>query len=203
MAPTALNNPVLITGQFWQMIGLQTAGGLVFLLLAVLGLRPLRGGGGRWERRRTVWFPTARALSARWRWSRRPACSDDDPMLWKERFTAGGGGLGWLSSPSVVLIVGMVLGAYMLEVARPAFGEFVNAGNHDDTYRLSLNGTIRQASAAVSVLWLLSVASAAALSVTSEREQDAWVSLTATLLTGPEIVRAKDARRGAVWLPAA
>ena len=45
--------------------------------------------------------------------------------------------------------------------------------------------------------WVLAVASAAAVSVTSEREDDTWTSLTATLLSGAEVVRAKVL--GAIW----
>jgi hypothetical protein len=45
--------------------------------------------------------------------------------------------------------------------------------------------------------WLLAVAGAAASSVTVEREKDTWVSLTATPLTGWEILRGK--LLGAIW----
>jgi hypothetical protein len=46
-------------------------------------------------------------------------------------------------------------------------------------------------------LWLLAVAGASASSVTIEREEDTWVSLTSTPLTGWQILRAKA--RGAIW----
>ena len=45
--------------------------------------------------------------------------------------------------------------------------------------------------------WLLAVAGASASSVTIEREKDTWVSLTATPLTGWEILHAKV--MGAIW----
>ena len=45
--------------------------------------------------------------------------------------------------------------------------------------------------------WLLAVAGASASSVTIEREKDTWVSLTATPLTGWEILRGKV--MGAIW----
>jgi hypothetical protein len=60
-----------------------------------------------------------------------------------------------------------------------------------------LNAALRQSSTLLFVLLLLSVASAAAVSLTSEREQDTWTSLAGTLLTGREIVRAKI--KGALW----
>ena len=46
-------------------------------------------------------------------------------------------------------------------------------------------------------LWLLAVAGASAASIAIEREEDTWVSLTATPLTGWQIVRGKVL--GAVW----
>jgi hypothetical protein len=49
----------------------------------------------------------------------------------------------------------------------------------------------------LAVLGILGVAAAAAVSITSEREQDTWTSLMPTLLTPAEIVRAKQF--GAVW----
>jgi DHA2 family multidrug resistance protein len=45
--------------------------------------------------------------------------------------------------------------------------------------------------------WLLAVAGAAASAVTTERERDTWVSLTATPLSGGEILRGKVL--GAIW----
>jgi hypothetical protein len=47
------------------------------------------------------------------------------------------------------------------------------------------------------ILWSLGLGAAASAGVTSEREEDTWISLLTTLLTGPEILRAKMA--GAVW----
>ncbi len=47
------------------------------------------------------------------------------------------------------------------------------------------------------VFWLLAVAGASASSVTLEREEDTWVSLTSTPLTGLQILRAKVL--GAIW----
>lgn len=185
-----------VTWQFRLMVGLQTAFGLLFLILAVVLLRPIRGGGGTWERRRTVWFPNLRTL----RIFPRPACGDN-AMLWKERHSASGCGLGWLASLPVVLIAGLVMGAYLIEAAPPAFREFAGALSGEpgviDRHRLWLNDTIRQCNLCLFMLLLISVPSAAAASITSEREQDTWISLIATLLTGREIVSSKI--RGAIW----
>ena len=46
-------------------------------------------------------------------------------------------------------------------------------------------------------LWLLAVAGASASSIAIEREEDTWVSLTSTPLTGWQIVRGKVF--GAIW----
>jgi hypothetical protein len=60
-----------------------------------------------------------------------------------------------------------------------------------------MNEAIRESSTALTVLGMLAVAAAAAVSLTGEREQDTRVSLATTDLTPDEIVRAKQF--GAVW----
>jgi hypothetical protein len=175
---------------FAWMIGLQAAFGLLSILLAIVLLRPLRGGAGRKARRRAMRRePVAPA---------RTGCGDD-PMLWKERYTAAGGGLSWLTSRPAVLFLGTLLGCFLFDAARPAFVEVARNGfgSPDDQQRLELNRELRGASTFLFVLGMLGVASAAAVGITGEREQDTWTSLTATLLTGPEILRAK--LFGAVW----
>lgn len=56
-----------------------------------------------------------------------------------------------------------------------------------DTFGTFLRRTIP----ALSLLWLVGLASAAAGSITSEREGDTWISLTATPLDGPDVLRPK------------
>jgi hypothetical protein len=180
------------------MAGLQAASGGVCLLLAIVGLRPLRGSeGGRRLKWKSGTFVATIASALRTR-AKRPPCFDDDPMLWKERF-ATGGGFTWLRSRPVVLFLGVLLGCYLFDAALPAvsalFGWRWSMGWSNPG--VLLNAALRESSTFVFVLLLLSVASAAAVSLTSEREQDTWTSLTGTLLTGREIVRAKI--RGAIW----
>lgn len=184
---------------FLQMVGLQAGFGLICLVLAIVGLRPLRGGEGRRalkKERVSVLGTIAQALRTR---TRRPPCDEDDPMLWKERFAAGGG-FTWLRSRPVVLFLGVLLGCYLFDTALPAFGQLFGLQTHGGGAgepRLVLNGALRESSTFLFMLLLLSVASAAAVSLTSEREQDTWTSLSGTLLTSREIVSAKI--RGAVW----
>lgn len=174
---------------FLWMTGLQALLGCVFLILAVALLRPLRGGAR--GRRRRGWLARRREREA----VARPGCGDD-PMIWKERYAGRGGGLAWLTSLPVVLVLGTLLGCYLFDAAWPAFGELIFA-RQSDSARFALNAELRLAGALLFSLWLVAVSSAAAVGVTSEREEDTWTSLTATLLTGPEIVRAK--MFGAAW----
>ena len=174
---------------FLWMIGLQALLGCLFLILAVALLRPLRGGAR--GRRRRGWLARRREREA----VGRPGCGDD-PMIWKERYAGRGGGLAWLTSLPVVLVLGTLLGCYLFDAAWPAFGELIS-WRGGGSARSALNAELRIAGAALFSLWLVAVSSAAAVGVTSEREEDTWTSLTATLLTGPEIVRAK--MFGAAW----
>ncbi len=174
---------------FLWMTGLQAVLGCLFLILAVTLLRPLRG--GTRGRRRRGWLARRREREA----VARPGCGDD-PMIWKERYAGRGGGLAWLTSLPVVLVLGTLLGCYLFDAAWPAFGELIFA-REDDKARFALNAELRLAGALLFSLWLVAVSSSAAVGVTSEREEDTWTSLTATLLTGPEIVRAK--MFGAAW----
>lgn len=180
------------------MVGLQTGFGLLFLTLALAGLRPLRGGawpggaGKARKRRRSVVGEGPRLWDA----PARPPCGDDEnPVFWKEKFAAGGG-LTWLRSRPVVLVLSVLLGCYLFDTGWPVIaGTFGMSGGQSP--RLVLNGALRESTTFLYVLLLLSVASAAAVSLTGEREADSWVSLTATLLTGEEIVRGKIL--GALW----
>jgi hypothetical protein len=196
---------------FYWMVGIQGAIILSSLTLAIAGLRPLRGtswpggrpGTGWWTRlsagaRRisrahaTAPLSHNRILSAP---SRRPPCGDD-PMFWKERYAAMGGGLRWLGSRYVVLFFAVLLGCYLFDVASPAASELAS-GRLTDRTRQGINTGLREASTGLAILAMLTVAAASAVSLTGEREQDSWISLATTLLTPREIIRAKQF--GAVW----
>jgi ABC-type transport system involved in multi-copper enzyme maturation permease subunit len=181
---------------FWSglvMVGLQLVLSALFLILAVWRIRRLKGGGAAWGWRRRRGL--GRLLDPV---PERPGCGDD-PMLWKERHAATGG-LSWLSSRPVVLILTVLLGCYLYDTARPAFAGMIHQGfasPQAQGARSVLNGALRESSTLLFGLLMLAVASAGAVSVTSEREQDTWVSLRTTLVSEAEIVRAKLI--GAVW----
>jgi ABC-type transport system involved in multi-copper enzyme maturation permease subunit len=196
---------------FAWMVGIQTFFGLVFLTLAIAGLRPMRGTSWPGAQPRTGWWTR---LSGRWRHfaesraavlltrnellatrSNRPSCGDD-PMLWKERYTRLGGGLKWLGSRPVALFFAVLLGCFLLDVAVPFVGDLISGKWHVRAWT-QVNAALRTTSVALAVLAVLPISAAAASSLTSEREQDTWTSLATTLLTPLEIVRAKQL--GAIW----
>jgi ABC-type transport system involved in multi-copper enzyme maturation permease subunit len=199
------------TWQFYWMVGLQAGLGLLFMGLAVAGLRPLRGsswpGGkpavGWWSRLTTNAraIVNARAAAALTRnqiltaLSDRAACGDD-PMLWKERHTPFGGGLRWLGSRPMVLFFAVLLGCYLLDVCYPLLIDLAS-GNWRSAQRPAVNDALRGSSMVMAFLGMLGVAAASAVSITGECEQDTWISLLTTLLTPAEIIRAKQL--GAVW----
>jgi ABC-type transport system involved in multi-copper enzyme maturation permease subunit len=195
---------------FYWMVALQLILGVLFLTLAVLGLRPLRGSSwpgaqpqtGWWSRlaARAQAFTRAKATAALTRNELlttpvdRPSCGDD-PMIWKERHTSSGGGLRWLGSRPIVLFFSVLLGCYLLDVASPVvLHAFSGQGGW---FRTEVTEALRGSSMVLAVLGMLGIAASAAVSLTGEREQDTWTSLATTLLTPAEIIRAKQF--GALW----
>jgi ABC-type transport system involved in multi-copper enzyme maturation permease subunit len=202
------------TWAFYWMVGLQSVLGLLFVALAVLGLRPMRGsswpGGepqkGWWSRliARLQAITRARVATSLTRNQLLIAPPDrapcgDDPMLWKERFTRMGGGLKWLGSRSVALFFIVFLFCYLFDVAAPAVGGFTNRLWQARTWStwFEMNAALRTSSAILAALAMLPISAAAAASVTSEREQDTWTSLATTLLTPVEVIRGKQF--GSIW----
>jgi ABC-type transport system involved in multi-copper enzyme maturation permease subunit len=196
---------------FYVMAAIQTVAGLLFLVLAIAGLRPLRGASWPGAKPRTGWATrvgaAARAIG---RWGLmapvlqnrllygrpvRPPCADR-PMLWKERYATSGAGLRWFSSPLVLLFFGVALGCYLLDVAQPLFSRIVT-GSDNSGPRIAMNGAVRESSVVMGILAMLAVAAAAAVSVTSEREQNTWVSVATTLVTPAELIASKQF--GAMW----
>jgi len=196
---------------FSEMAGIHTVLGLLFLVLAIAGLRPMRGSAWPGGKPHTGWGArlarVARSinrshlaapvlqnqiLAAR---RDRPPCGDR-PMLWKERYTTTSGGLRWLSSGLFLIVCGVALGCYLLDVTQPVVAEIVQ-GSSTHRERTELNAAVRQSSVVLGILAMLSVAASASVSLTSEREGDTWVSLATTLLTPGEIIGGKQL--GALW----
>ena len=82
----------------------------------------------------------------------------------------------------------------------PAFGELLREGYGiapAGSARVSFQSYLRIIGTGIALVYLLGVASDAAASLTSERENETWISLITTPLTGTEIIRAK--MLGAIW----
>jgi ABC-type transport system involved in multi-copper enzyme maturation permease subunit len=207
--------PVFFVGQFeevfYWMAGIQSAVGLSFLVLAIVGLRPLRGtswpGGkpqvGWWSRlsarfealvnsRKAAPLVRNELLASR---SIRTSCGDD-PMLWKERHIRLSGGLKWLRSRPVALFLSVLLGCFLLDAVYPVL-ESLFTGRQLDRSWAALTDALRASTVVLTLIATLPIAAAAATSLTGEREQDTWTSLATTMLTPGEIIRAKQF--GAVW----
>ena len=203
------------------MIGLQLAFGLVLALCASFQLRPIfrrqdEGGVIRTirglfstpkRRRRHVAagqghaqrFPDPRFLPSsrpRWRLGFRPALGNR-PMIWKELYTDRPRGLARLVGLLLLITAGGFLSYYTFQLAEPAIREVWESGDAPRTnypawvsrnaFMWFLHGVVPL----IYMIGLLAVAGAAAASITSEHEEDTWVSLTATDLTGSEIIFSK------------
>ncbi len=189
-------------GRDWRpticwMIGLQAGLGSLLAMLAAVQLRPVFRRQDDAIRRRGLraWLSARR--------DRKHPPIGDRPMLWKELQTSRAGGfargVGWLLT---LLLGGLLLYngvqlflSALLEMWDHGYtpmmvSRFVpsQAGAIERWYFLSfLQGVIPL----IYLLGALIVAGSAAASITSEHEDDTWVSLTATDLTGREIVLAK------------
>lgn len=191
-----------VESDFQWLIGIQAGIGLLTVILAILLLRPVRGFGDgtgalSWKRflgkRVNARIENSRVLIA-------PKPCGDVPMFWKERRVALRGGLAWLASRPAALVLGTVLGCYLFEASRPAFGEVINmiqGLNASGQARTQLHEMIQNTSVGTFCLWILVVACAGSVSVTEEKESDTWISLTATLLGGDEIIWGKVF--GSLW----
>jgi ABC-type transport system involved in multi-copper enzyme maturation permease subunit len=123
-------------------------------------------------------------------------------MIWKE---CGG----TFSAPSLLrMVISIILGLgataglgyWVYAMGLPACQEVHDYGYSAggiQTYREAMSVSVRIFTAVLYILSGLLLAAAAATGVTSEREKDTWVSLTATPLSGPEILQGK--MLGAVW----
>src|SRR5262249_48881679 len=166
-------------------------------LLAIWRLRPTFRNQEENLGRRT-WFHR-KARRPRPRRSNVPECGVD-PILWKERYFAPVDHF-----TRVTLLPAIVIITLPLALATEAVGEFSRV--LVDFWRFGFSASRSLPESFLWALqvdlgwyaafWLLAVAVASASSVTIEREQDTWVSFTATPLTGWEFVGGKLV--GAMW----
>ena len=186
------------------MIQCQVIAGALLAFLAAWQLRPVfrsqEAAEGR--RRGPLAFLTRRRSLRLWS---RPKLGDH-PMLWKELFTARARGFARLVAVLVTLFGGGFLLYYALWFGGLAFLELRDSGfdvtrsgwvGNSERYKFLY--FLRFVIPLLYVVGILSVAGAAAASITAEHEDDTWTSLTSTDLTGREIILAKQL--GALWRP--
>lgn len=180
--------------QVVRMVGLQLAGASLLLLLAVWRLRPTfrsqedgpagRTRPGRGRRRAEV-----------------PACGDD-PVFWKERhFTPSDRFSRRVLATAMILmtipLTWMTWRSHgervILTLLRSGYTGLAGIANPGEGFLWALQVDL----AWFLAFWLLAAALASASSVTMEREQGTWASLTATPMTGREILRGK--MMGVLW----
>jgi ABC-type transport system involved in multi-copper enzyme maturation permease subunit len=156
---------------------------LVLIVLAAWRLRPYSQ---RVDGTQRSWWRRSVERTAR----NRPGCGDW-PMLWKElRTERRGGWARFLERIAGLSVAGLVIwgGAWVLFVSSP-FG-WSNPGQRFNEYLFIITPLL-------SVVLISQVMTVAAGSITGERESDTWTGLTATTLTGREILAAK--LLGALW----
>jgi ABC-type transport system involved in multi-copper enzyme maturation permease subunit len=181
--------------RFWWMVGLQVAYGAGLVAWAVWRLRPVF----RNQDVRRRWA----VHLARWRWRLlpRPACGDD-PMVWKERHVSRLGGATRLLVALVTLVLFSVGGYCIRYLGWEAFTElyaygYGAVGWQQAGARRRFHEFLQAATGFLYVLMMLGLASTSASGISSEREEDTWISLLATPLDGAEILRGKMV--GAAW----
>ena len=188
-----------IVVQVAWMAGLQLATAALMILIAVWRLRPTFRRHEATQARRT-WFARKEGQPGRRRrWWDRPECGED-AMAWKERHFAGNSDIftKLVVLPATILVsVFMALVVGVDETIPRAFTDLWNGGFAHWGSNGALVEHLRVISAWYVAIWLLAVAGASASSVAVEREEDTWISLTSTPLTGWEILRGKVL--GAVW----
>jgi ABC-2 family transporter protein len=177
------------------MVGFQVGAGVLFILIAAWRLRPVFRRQEESQPRRT-WFA---ARVRRSRWLNRPECGSD-AMLWKEKHFARTDVFTKLVllPATIILTVYVILGARFDETVIHSLSAVWSRGYAASRLEtLELHDSLCSISPLYLTLWMLAAAGAAASSVTVEREQDTWTSLTSTSLSGWQIVRGKSL--GALW----
>jgi hypothetical protein len=176
------------------MIGLQMLYGSLFVVWAIARLRPVSRSDGASDGR------LSQIISRRARrFLPRPACGDD-AIWWKERYVSRTTPVAKILAVLVFLAMLAALGRGTYAFAQPAFQEIRSMGFAEAAYRpsqLEFNAFLRAIVTLVYVCWMVGTASSASAGLTSEREEDTWVSLVSTPLSPEEIIRGK--MLGALW----
>jgi len=179
------------------MSGLQLTFGVVLAVLAAWQLRPIfrrqQSDGAVLANRGLRSILSSRR---RWRFRRRPLINDR-PMLWKELHTGGASGLARFVAFLLTVIAGGFLAYWTVWYGVNAIQEMWENG-YDSIWdyssrkdRWAFHSFLHFVLPLLYIGGILAVGGAAAAAMTSEHEDDTWVSLTVTDLTGREIVLAK------------
>jgi ABC-type transport system involved in multi-copper enzyme maturation permease subunit len=188
------------------LIQLQSVAGAILTALAAWQVRPIfRAQEGAVAVRRGLLGVLTTRRSRRL-WSRPPL--GDRPMLWKELFTSRARGFARFIAVLLTLTAGGFLlyltiwygSLALLEMSEHGYAPEVRSWFSSE-HRMIFAEFLQFVIPLVYVGGILNVAGAAAASITSEHEDDTWTSLTATDLTGLEIILAK--MLGALWRPRA
>ncbi len=171
--------------------------GSLFMVLGVFCLRPAFGRGGRVR-------TTAATGPARKRrfWSR-PEVSDV-PMVWKECHVTSLPLFIRISVGLVAVFIVVFIGDAMIDYTRDALGELWKYGygdggrdNEHHRARNAMQEFVASMATACYFLWVIGIATSAASGISSEREEDTWLSLLGTTLSGQAILVGKAI--GAAW----
>ena len=213
------------------MMGLQLGFGMVLALLAAWQLRPIfrrqdessgiRALGRFFQTRKSRMRRAATASEnvrprrepqpappPRRRWLLSRPALGDRPMLWKELFTSRPGRLARFVGFLLTVVAGGFLAYNTYWLASLAIREIWDSGNLPHTNyaawvnRMAFMWFLRGVVPLVFFIGILGVAGTAAASITSEHEEDTWVSLTSTDLTAREIIFAKmlgSMKRGLIF----
>lgn len=193
LSRVAFGTRTTLEALYWMM-GLQLVYGLVFVAITILKLRGINRRDG--EGKLTSRFA---ALRRGWRLLPRPECGDD-AMLWKECFVSRTSLVTKLAVIGVVSTTLCGLSYLTYTFAKPAVLEVMANGYGafgSDAGRREFNGYLRFTCTLLYMILAMAVASSASSGLTSEREEDTWLSLVATPMDGWEILRAKMV--GALW----
>ena len=172
------------------MMGLQTAFGLILAILAAMQLRPIfRRQDGESGIRVLRGLNAMLKRRGRWRLRRLPVFAEQ-PMLWKELHTGGPRGFARFIGFLVTVIGGGFLLYYTVWTAGLAIDEMWNLGSAN-VRRVQFYWYLRIVAPLLFMSAIVAIAAVAAAAITSEHEEDTWISLTSTDLTGREIIFAK------------
>ncbi|MDB5350480.1 MAG: hypothetical protein JWN86_1727 [Planctomycetota bacterium] len=181
---------------FW-MIGLQIGAGLALVAIAVWRLRPVFKAQEGARAFRFLGIPLSVGKSRRIRFlGRKPV--GDNAIMWKEMHTSRTSGMAQVVGVLIALVILGAIGYWAYVYGYTAFQEMrVSKYDSSGPERQSFNAFLRIVTTSIGVICILAAAVGGANSLTSEREDDTWISLIATPLDGREIVWAKMV--GVVW----